>query len=195
MTSRNDEKIRTTLESMVAEAPTPAEFDQLTTVTAGQSVVRRRWSPAVAMAAGFAMAVVGVGAISLVVLPSGDPAGGVSTIFVAPDDVPADLVLRAGEVWSDGAATTQIFVDADAAHYGEDVRTASINVSDAVAMTEQQGLLTDDALETINDPSAYFANLRSTLEEVYDGEELAFEEILVRDRQSLIPTCVGMGYM
>lgn len=186
MTSQLDEKIRTTLESMVAEAPIPAEFDRLATVTAEASVGRRRWYPVAVMAATFAMVVAVIGAISLVGLPSSDPAGGVSTIFVAADDVPADLVLRAGEVWADGAATTQIYVDADAAHYGEDVRTASINMQDAVAIAEQQGMLTDDALDTINNPQAYFADLMATLEDVYGGEELIFEETLVRDRQSLV---------
>jgi len=70
MTDRHDEIIRSTLETMVAEAPTPTEFDQLTTMTAADTAARRRRSPITAAAVGFLAVVVAVGAIAIFGLPS-----------------------------------------------------------------------------------------------------------------------------
>ena len=61
MTNRYDELIRSTLGSMVAEAPEPIEFDQLTMPVTQEALARRRWPPVVTLAVAFAAVLVLVG--------------------------------------------------------------------------------------------------------------------------------------
>lgn len=179
MTDRHDETIRSAIATMVAEAPTPAEFDQLTAVTAIDAAAQRRWSPIAAMAVGFVAAIVAIGAVLMVGLPFNDsPVGGDATIFVVPSYMPDGLVLRVGEVSPEGDWTTQI--------YSGDIRTVSINVSDMVAIAEQSGNLSDGALERLNDSSEFFRGLLATLDDVYSGQQFTYEEIEVRGRHSFL---------
>ena len=61
MTNRYDELIRSTLGSMVAEAPEPMEFDQLTMPVTQEALSRRRWPQVATSAVAFAAVLVLVG--------------------------------------------------------------------------------------------------------------------------------------
>ena len=85
MTDRLDEEIRSTLGSMIDEAPEPMELDQIAMQAAIATVPRQRRSPVPAIAVAFATVVVVVGAISLLASPREDDAVPLTTI---PADAP-----------------------------------------------------------------------------------------------------------
>ncbi|MGI9646955.1 MAG: hypothetical protein ACR2OI_00385 [Acidimicrobiia bacterium] len=85
MTNRLDEEIRSTLGSMIAEAPEPMELDELAMQAAIATVPRQRRSPVPAIAAAFAAMVAVVGAIALLAPSSGESAGPVTTTPATPD--------------------------------------------------------------------------------------------------------------
>ncbi len=92
MTDRLDEEIRSTLGSMIAEAPEPMELDQLAMRAAIAAVPRRRWSPVPAIAVAFVVVVVAVGAIFLVASPLDDGAVPLDEPTVTATTVPLTTV-------------------------------------------------------------------------------------------------------
>ena len=71
MTNRYDELIRSTLGSMVAEAPEPIEFDQLTMPVTQEALSPRRWPPVATLAVAFAAVLALVGGITLLLEVTG----------------------------------------------------------------------------------------------------------------------------
>jgi hypothetical protein len=106
-----------------------------------------------------------------------------ATIFLIPGTIPDDLELYVAEVWSDGNATSQIYLPPGEATYGEGDRVVNIGVNDLVKMAQAAGL--DTTTKTIDAPT-YFADLERHLETVYANSQLSFSETTVRGKPALV---------
>ena len=182
MTDTDHTRITSALATMVAEAPDPLVYDELAAVTAKEAPpLERRWSPVAVAAAGFAITVLIVGVIAFRGLPftDSDAGAGNTTIYVVPTDVPDDLVLRGGEVWNDGKATTQIYVEATATHHSEKNRAVTVNANDVGAAAAS----TDDP--EFYDTAEVFSSLLANAEDIY-GPDISYRQTTVRDRPAMV---------
>ncbi len=185
MSSTQNQIIREVLATMVDDAPPPIEFENLTETRLVQTPDRRRTTAPVAALAGFAVMLAIVGGVIAATRPTEPPVGAAeATIFLLPTVIPDDLELYAAEVWSDGNATSQIYLPPGETTYAEGDRVVNINVTDSVKMAQAEGIDTTDLLNA--DASTMFANLAELLKTVYTDSELTFEEITIRGRPALV---------
>ncbi|MCH7670488.1 MAG: hypothetical protein IIC71_15000, partial [Acidobacteria bacterium] len=132
MSSSERQIVREVLASMVAEAPPPIDFENLSDVRVVQTSNRPRRSPLIAALVGFATVAVVLGGVIAVAQRSTTDtgaAGSVSdaTIFLVPTAIPDDLELSVAEASPDGTGSTQIFLPPGQTTWAEGDRVVNIN--------------------------------------------------------------------
>lgn len=184
-----DQQVKSAFGAMVADAPAPTPFDELATVAATSEPNRsRRRAPMTALAVAFGAVFVVVGVIAVRSVPSTPPSSGLTSIFVAAADMPDDLVLRTGEVWTDGLSTTQIHVEADVSGIVESSRSVSITVRDDLARhatLDMQPDVIDSLPEDFYESDRLFDTILSAAERFY-GPGFTYERLVVRGRPALL---------
>lgn len=186
MSSKDTQILREILATMVADAPPPIGFEDLTETRLGPTTTRRRISSPGAALAGFAIALVVVGGVIAVTRSiQSSPAAAEPTIFLLPRTVPADLELYRAEVWSEGNATSQVYLPPGETTYAEGERVVNINVTDSLRMAQAEGI---DATDLLNADveSTLFTSLMDRLETAYPNSELSFEETTIRGKPALV---------
>lgn len=188
MSSSERQIVREVLASMVAEAPPPIDFENLSDVRVVQTSDRPRRSPLIAALVGFATVVVVLGGVIGVAQRSTTDtgtAGSVSdaTIFLVPTAIPDDLELSVAEVWPDGTGSTQIFLPPGQTTWAEGDRVVNINVTDSVKMAEASGIETNPWTA---DDATVFADLRQQLVTTYAESRLTFDQTTIRNKPALV---------
>lgn len=186
MSSNETQIVRDVLATMVADAPPPIEFEDLAETRLAPITNRKRISAPVAALAGFAVVLAIVGGVIAATRPAQpSPAAAQATIFLLPTAMPDDLELYRAEVWSDGNATSQVYLPPGETTYAEGDRVVNIDVTDSVRMAQGEGV---DPTELLNAdaPSTLFASLIEIQETTYPDSELSFEETTIRGKPALL---------
>ncbi len=188
MKTDDKQAIREVLASMIAEAPPPTDFSNLTEIQVVHTAIRPRRSPLVAALAGFAVAVAVIGSVIAITqrpapVSISPGSGADASIFMVPGVIPDDLELAVADIWTDGFSTTQSFLLPGRTGWGEGDRVVNININN---MVEQAG--GDVAVLDLvtGDPEAFFEVLRQQTKDSYPDSQLTFDEITVRGRPALL---------